>query len=305
MTNRILDFSNSPAHLGARGGALEIALADGERHIVSFEDIAAVVLAHPQVTFSQAALARLSAAGGVLVICNDKFMPVAMTMPIESHWYQADRFIRQAAMTEPKRKRLWQQIVMAKIRFQGEVLERWQGNDFGLKPMAKLVASGDPKNVEARAAKHYWQRLFQDKAFFRSNDEDPRNALLNYGYAVMRAIAARAICAAGLHPSFGLHHANKLNAYPLADDLMEPFRPVVDSQVLGICRDPTIPLDMSSATKAAILALLRRRFWSHGEGRTLFDVLGRCAQSLASVVVQKEGNFDVGLDSPFPVEEAG
>lgn len=305
MTNRILDFSNSAAHLGAKGGALEIALASGDRHAVAFEDIAAVVLAHPQVTFSQAAVARLAAAGAVVVICNEKFMPVAMTMPVESHWYQAERFIRQAALTEPKRKRLWQQVVKAKIRLQGEVLERWHGSDAGLKSMTKLVGSGDPKNVEARAAKLYWPRLFQDKTFFRSNDEDPRNALLNYGYAVMRASAARAICAAGLHPSFGLHHANKLNAYPLADDLMEPFRPAVDAQVLSICRNPEIPLDMSSPTKAAILSMLGRRFLSNGESRTIFDILGRCAQSLAAVVLQKEDSFDVGLDSAFPVEEAG
>lgn len=303
MTNRILDFSNSPAHLHARGGTLEIKLPSDQLHSIAFEDIAAVILAHPQVTFSQSAVARLSAAGAIVVICNEKYMPVAMTMPVESHWYQAERFIRQAALPIPSKKRLWQQIVRLKIAQQALVLHSVHGQDFGLSPMAKLVGSGDTGNVEARAARLYWPRLFSDKNFRRSDDEDPRNALLNYGYAVLRASVARSISASGLHPSFGLHHINKLNAYPLADDLMEPFRPIVDAQVLKICEDTSIPLDMSSPTKQAILQILTARFPSGGESRTLFDILARCAQSLAAAILEKGKSFDLPIDSPFPVSE--
>ncbi len=303
MINRILDFSNSPAHLHARGGTLEIKLPENITHSIAFEDIATVVVSHPQVTISQSALARLSAAGAVLVITNEKFMPVAMTMPIESHWYQADRFVRQAALAEPKKKRIWQQIVREKIANQSKVLISERGSDFGLLPMSKTVNSGDTTNVEARAARAYWSKLFNDKTFFRSNEDDPRNGLLNYGYAVLRASVARAISASGLHPSFGLHHVNKLNAFPLADDLMEPFRPLVDAQVLKICKDTSIPLDLQPKTKQALLEILASRFDSAGETRTLFDVLGRMAQSLARIILEKQTKFEIGLNSPFPVLE--
>jgi CRISPR-associated protein Cas1 len=303
MTNRILDFSNSPAHLHARGGTLEIKLPENQIHSVAFEDIASVIVSHPQVTISQSALARLSSAGAVLVITNEKYMPVAMTMPIESHWYQADRFVRQAAMASPKKKRIWQQIVREKIVNQSKVLIAERGADLGLLPMSRLVLSGDTGNVEARAARSYWPKLFNDKTFFRSNEEDPRNGLLNYGYAVLRAAVARSISAAGLHPSFGLHHVNKLNAYPLADDLMEPFRPLVDAQVLRICKDTSLALELLPPTKQALLQILASRFSSNGEQRSLFDILGRMAQSLASVILERNAKFEIGLDSPFPVLE--
>lgn len=303
MTNRILDFSNAPAHLHSRGETLEIKLTDGASHSIPFAEIAALIAAHPQVTISQTALARLSQAGAVLVICGDKYMPVAMTMPIESHWYQADRFVRQAALSEPRRKRVWQTIVREKIRLQAAVLAHARGQDFGLAPMAARVASGDPQNVEASAARKYWSKLFSDKLFTRSNPDDPRNAMLNYGYAVMRACAARAIAASGLHPSFGLHHANKLNAFPLADDLMEPFRPLIDAQVLAISSNPAIPIFMETATKQALLKVLTSRYWSHGENRSLFDIFARVAQTLARYIVDKDPAFQIGLDSPFPIPE--
>lgn len=305
MTNRIIDLSNLPAHLSAKGGLLEISLDKERSFSYSFDDLAAVVVSHPQVSFSQAALARLAGAGAVVVICNDKHMPVAMTMPIESHWYQAERFVRQAALAIPRKKRLWQKIVRAKISNQAALLVATNGSDSGLAELAKRVGSGDPANVEARAAKLYWPRLFNDKHFYRSNDEDPRNALLNYGYALLRATLARSICASGLHPSFGLHHANKLNAFPLADDLMEPYRPIVDARVVQICADESIPMDMSSPTKQALLAVLAARYRSEGEIRTLHDISARCAQSLAAAILNPKADFNIGLDGPFPVQEEG
>jgi CRISP-associated protein Cas1 len=303
MTNRILDFSSSPAHLHARGGTLEIKLESSDVHTVAFEDIAAVVVSHPQVTVSLAALARLAEAGAIVVISNDRFMPVAMTMPIESHWFQADRFVRQAAMPEPRKKRIWKQIVEAKIRNQAKVLTRATSADSGLAAMVRLVRSGDPGNVEARAARVYWSRLFRDKHFVRSNFEDPRNGLLNYGYAVLRASVARAISAEGLHPSFSLHHANKLNAFPLADDLMEPFRPIVDARVLEIIAIKELALDLEPPTKRALLQLLANRYSAHGENRSLFDILTRMTQSLARSILDKEQSFDVVLDHPFAIPD--
>ncbi|WP_162179946.1 type II CRISPR-associated endonuclease Cas1 [Bryobacter aggregatus] len=303
MTNRILDFSNSAAYLHARGATLEVELNGKACHSVPFEEIAALVVAHSQVTFSQSAIARLAEAGGILVVCNDRFMPVAMTMPIESHWYQAERFVKQAAFTVPKKKRLWQQIVRKKIEHQSTVLAGATGKDHGLSAMVPRVLSGDPGNVEAQASRRYWSKLFSDKQFVRANPEDPRNALLNYGYAVLRASTARAIAAAGLHPTFGLHHANKLNAYPLADDLMEPFRPIIDAQVLRILSNSDLSLQLVPKTKHELLSILTDRFYSEGEGRTLFDILARMAQSLARVILARESKFVIGLDSPLSTDE--
>ncbi|MDX2266771.1 MAG: type II CRISPR-associated endonuclease Cas1 [Bryobacter sp.] len=303
MTNRILDFSNQPAHLHAKGETLEIKLSEGAAHAIPFAEIAALIAAHPQVTISQSALARLSEAGGVFVICSNNFTPVAMTLPLESHWYQADRFVRQAALTEPRRKRLWQSIVREKIRMQAMVLAQVGESDHGLSALVARVQSGDPQNVEARAARTYWSKVFRDKSFVRSNPEDPRNALLNYGYAVLRACVARAIAASGLHPSFGLHHRNKLNAFPLADDLMEPFRPLVDAQVLQIVADKSQPVALVPQTKQSLLSILGCRFASQGENRSLFDILSRMAQSLARFILDKDPQFLTGLDSPFPLQE--
>jgi CRISPR-associated protein Cas1 len=196
---------------------------------------------------------------------------------------QAERFARQAAAALPTRKRLWRQIVRAKIRAQAALLKSLHGSTFGLEALVPLVKSGDPKNVEAQASRRYWPALFADKSFRRDVDANDQNRYLNYGYAVIRAVIARAICAAGLHPSLGLHHHNRYNAFCLADDLLEPLRPLADSAALKVLRTrgPDAPMDRE--TKEILLGFLTRRYELEGESRTLFDLAARTAASLAAV----------------------
>jgi CRISP-associated protein Cas1 len=190
------------------------------------EDLAWLVFDTPKATITTAALASLMDAGAAIVQCDGRHLPVGIGLPFHAHYRQGDIARRQIATTTPFKKRAWQLIVRSKIANQAEVLERTNRKGAQqLRMLARRVASGDRENIEAQAARHYWKSLFDD---FRRGDDDRRNGLLNYGYAVMRACIARALVAGGLLPAFGVFHDNAANAFNLADDMLEPFRPVVD-----------------------------------------------------------------------------
>lgn len=261
---------------------------DPNEHTVPLVDIAVLIASHPQITYSQSVLAGLAEAGGIFVACNQKHMPIAMLLPLESHSTQTERFASQSEISVPLKKRLWQEIIRAKLRAQGRLLQERTGQDWGLAMLASRVRSGDPKNVEAHGAKIYWKALFGDDEFRRDYQAEGVNACLNYGYAVLRAIVARGLCGAGLHPGLGLHHHNRYNPFCLADDLMEPLRPVVDRTVAKLrdTRGNDVPVDKES--KKAILESLLARFTFENESRTLFDWVARSAASLAASVESGE-----------------
>ncbi len=191
------------------------------------------------------------------------------------------------------RKRLWQQIVCAKIKAQAAALVELHGDDNGIAVLATHVRSGDPKNLEARAARRYWPRLFADLDFRRHRENEDQNILLNYGYAVLRAIVARAICSAGLHPSLGIHHHNRYNAFCLADDLMEPYRPVVDRSVVEYMSTHDQVYQLEAAAKQHIISDLTVRYVVDGEQRTLFDTAARMASSLADVFMGEREEMEL------------
>jgi CRISPR-associated protein Cas1 len=264
----------------------------GKRHdeiTLPLTDIAAVIVSHPQVSYTHAVLAGLAEAGAIFVACNPKHMPAAMLLPLASHSTQTERFAQQAALPQPARKQIWQQIIRAKILAQARLLQQRLGRDFGLFPMASRVRSGDAGNLESQAARIYWPALFGD--FRRDPEGEGVNACLNYGYAVLRAVVARALCGAGLHPSLGVHHHNRYDAFCLADDLMEPFRPLVDGVVARLRdqRGPSVAVDKDS--KAAIIQGLLQRYTGGGESRTLFDWAARAACALAAVIEGREEKF--------------
>ena len=283
MINRILDFAEAPAHLNVRLKQLVVRRADLPDATVPLADVAVVIAAHPQVTYTQAVLSGLAQAGGVFVACDERHLPVGMFVPLVGHHVQTERLAAQARAARPLCKRLWQQIVRAKIRAQAQTLLDLYGDDFGLLPLVSQVRSGDPQNIEARASRAYWPQLFANSAFRRRSDNQDENLLLNYGYAVLRAIVARAICGAGLHPSLGLHHHNRYNAYCLADDLMEPFRPTVDRSVVEYAGSHDAICGVEKEAKQHLVADLTGRYQVHGEQRTLFDTASRIAASLADV----------------------
>lgn len=312
MTDRILDFADGAAYLRVRNDQLVVERKDQPDVTTPLAELAAIILAHPQATCSQPTIARLMTCGGALVVCDDSHLPVGVMLPLVAHTTQTERLAAQAAAPLPMRKQLWKQIVRRKILAQADLLRQLHDDDFGLAELARSVRSGDPSNREAVASRRYWPAIFDTRntrmggtcvplvePFRRRFDAPDANRLLNYGYAVLRAVVGRAICAAGLHPSLGLHHHNRYNAFCLADDLMEPYRPLVDAAVVDHvrCHGHDAPLDRSA--KQAILEAVLRRYRADGEVRTLFDIVARTAASLARAYLKQS----TLLDYPKMIEE--
>lgn len=220
---------SKPARLSYRDGQIVIDQDDGPARL-PLEDIAWLILDTRQVSVTGSLLSACADSGIAMIVPDAKHHPSGVLLPFHAHHAQAHVAHQQIALTAPLKKRLWQHIVRTKINNQATALTRSERDGAAaLRAMATQVKSGDPANVEARAARFYWQNLFDD--FRRGDDPDRRNSLLNYGYAVLRAAIARACVAHGLLPAFGLHHASKTNAFNLVDDLIEPFRPLVDVMV--------------------------------------------------------------------------
>lgn len=206
--------------------------AGNGKHIVAVEELAVVIVESHAAVVTSALLAKLCEAGVAVVVCDARHMPSGLLLPFHTHTRQAGVAAEQIAWSKPFRKRAWQTVVQRKIRNQAACLERLEMEGASaLRAMADQVGSGDAANCEGRAAQFYWKQLFGGgfkRTGHRTPDPDRVNSALNYGYAVARAAIARAIAAHGLLPCFGIHHDNQLNAFNLADDLIEPFRPIVD-----------------------------------------------------------------------------
>jgi len=287
VTERIIELAEEPARLSVRNACLVIARGDEPETTAPLGEVAVLLLANPCVSLTQPVLARLAASGGIVVVCDGKRMPSAMLLPLDVHFTQGERFALQARASLPVRKRLWQSVVKAKIRAQARVLSDLRGHYAGLPELLPKVRSGDPANVEAEAARLYWPALFLDRRFRRTRYGGRQNSLLNYGYAVLRAIVARAVCAAGLHPSLGIHHHNRYDAFRLADDLMEPFRPIVDRAVAGYCDAHGADAPVDKQAKAAVIGALMGRFTVGRHNRSLFEIAHRTAASLVGVFAGK------------------
>jgi len=281
MIEQIVDISESGADLSVRNAQLCVS-REGVENRLPLCEVAVLVGAHPAIRYSQAVLAGLMEHNGALIVCGSDRKPSGLLLPLAGHHLHTERLRRQIDASLPCRKRLWQQIVQAKIEAQAQCLERLHGKDFGVGALAEKVRSGDSANHEAQAARRYWQRLFPEQGFRRDPEGDGPNALLNYGYAVLRAIVARAIVGAGLHPAIGLHHHNRYNPYCLADDLMEPLRPVVDEAVYRYAEAEGVTVNPPA--KRALIGALLGRFALQGEQRSLFDCSARTAAALAAAL---------------------
>lgn len=279
---RVLDFADEPARLSVSVDRL-LVRRDGRDDVsIPLGEAAVAVVAHPRLSITGAALAGLMRHGGSVVVCDDACTPVGMLLPLGVNYEQTRRVLAQATASRPTNKRLWRSIVRAKVRAQAYTLELHRGDDAGLRALSKEVKSGDTTNVEGRAAQRYWVRLFGPE-FRRRRAADDQNRLLNYGYAVLRAAVGRAVCAAGLHPSLGVHHTGRGNAYCLADDLMEPYRAMVDDEVAEIVAERGDDVALDKAIKARLIGVLHARIEGAGESRTVLDWVGRTANSLAQV----------------------
>ena len=249
---------------------------------VPIEDIGMLLLEHQQITISHYLLDKLLENNAAVVTCNETHHPSGMLLSLEGNTIQSERFRAQIEATEPLKKQLWQQTVKAKIINQSKVLENWGANNNYLKTCSQSVKSGDADNNEAKAAAYYWSHLFPDAwQFFRKREGPPPNNLLNYGYAILRASAARAIVGAGLLPTLGIFHRNRYNAYCLADDVMEPYRPFVDMIVRGIIEETSIVQTLTQELKIKLLKLPSMDVLIDDSSSPLMVAIQRTASSLA------------------------
>ncbi|MBN8529245.1 MAG: type II CRISPR-associated endonuclease Cas1 [Caulobacterales bacterium] len=299
--DRIVDIATDGQHLSAHRGFLLVQRDGEEIGRVPLDDIHAVIVHAHGVTWSGTLVARLAERGAPIVFCGANHAPVAVTLPLEGHHAQAARMQAQMNASRPLAKQLWRRIVSAKIAMQGSLLaargvEGAQAFAF----MARRVTSGDKENLEAQAARRYWP-LLMGRDFRRDRDAAGANALLNYGYAVMRAACARAVVAAGLHPTLGIQHSNRGNAFALADDLIEPFRPLVDGVAERLVRAGVVTLDPAVKRRFARLIAFDVRIGD--EASPVSVAAQRLARSLARAF--ETGRAELALfDPPSPVEWA-
>lgn len=280
MTDRIIEIADLAASLSLENGLLKIVSPDREPATVPIADVQCLILANPAIRISGAVLSALAENKAVVVISGKDRLPSAMQIPLSGNYLQTERFHAQIKAPAPLSKRLWQLVVKEKIRRQAEALRQFHQQDFGLSALIPKVLSGDTANVEARAAAIYWKHLF-GQPFTRCRTAPDCNLLLNYGYSILRAMTARACCAAGLHPTLGINHHNRYDPFCLADDLMEPFRPVVDCAVRKLNPDNREIEELSSAFRREILSALLGKISLRNEWRDLTDLLRISAEQTA------------------------
>ena len=294
MSDRIIEITETAVRLRIDIGRLAIEVQDQPVVLVPMREVAAIVVSNPAVSLTQSVLSELAQNGGIFVVMSTQFLPIAMLLPLDVHSTQTARMGKQAQASEPTRKRAWQSIVRAKIRAQWSLLDALGKAEPGLEELLRRVQSGDPENIEAQAASRYWKILFGSD-FRRDREALDQNRLLNYGYAVLRAATARAICGAGLHPSLGVQHHNQYNPFCLADDLMEPYRPLVDRVVFALVAQHGATIEMSKEVRRELVASLLGRHLVRGEQRSLFDLLSKSAASCARVLTEEERELELWI----------
>lgn len=239
MIKQTLYFGN-PAYLSLKDRQLVIRLPDKDQSITRpIEDIGVVIVDNKQITLTSGLIEALLGNNCALITCDSSHLPVGLMLPLCGNTTQSERFRHQLSASLPLKKQLWQQTISQKIANQAQVLKECFGVEVGnMLSWSKNVKSGDSDNIEARAAAYYWRNMFDDEdVFIRDREGEPPNNLLNYGYAILRAIVARGLVGSGLLPTLGIHHHNRYNAYCLADDIMEPYRPYVDELVVNIRKE--------------------------------------------------------------------
>jgi CRISP-associated protein Cas1 len=298
MVGRVVEIATDGRHLSIYRGFVVVAEGGEEVGRVPLAEVAAVVANAHGLSYTNNALVELSRRGIPVVLCGANHMPAAIVWPVDAHHVQTGRMKDQIAASLPVKNRLWAQLVRAKILAQGAALAAAGAPSGGFYLLSRKVRSGDPDNVEAEAARRYWPLLFGPE-FHRDKSGQGINSLLNYGYAVLRAGVARAVMAAGLHPSFGLMHSNRSNPMVLIDDLMEPFRPVVDREVRRLAGRGVTQVDREA--KAALARIMVLDLPTPIGMSPLMTCAERLAYSLARVFAGEAGQLDLP-DAARPLE---
>jgi CRISPR-associated protein Cas1 len=285
MIKRTLLFGN-PAYLRVKNLQLHVSYPGGDKkeQSVPIEDVGMVILEHQQITITNDLLGLLAARNIAVVYCDSYHMPSGWTMPFSGHTQGGQRFQSQLAASQPLKKNLWQQTIKAKIKNQAYHLKTRDLPHNNMIHWATETQSGDAKNHEARAAAHYWPILFKEKSidFRRGRELEAPNNLLNYGYAILRAICCRALVGSGLLPIMGIFHSNKYNSFPLADDIMEPYRPFVDTLVCTIVDNHDDYDELSVELKKHLLGLPTMDVLIDQQNSPLMVAMSRTTNSLAA-----------------------
>ncbi|NPV11260.1 MAG: type II CRISPR-associated endonuclease Cas1 [Ignavibacteria bacterium] len=294
MIKRTIYIGN-PAYLSKKNDQLIINFIEKDSKDVSedrienkaqsipIEDIGFLILDNFQITVTQSLLISLLENNCAIVTCNDKHMPKGLFFNLEHNIEQSQHFQEQVNASEPLKKQLWQQTIKAKILNQALVLDKYKKPSDNLKKWAREVKSGDTSNLEARASYYYWKKLFpEDLNFVRDREGYPPNNLLNYGYAILRSVVARGLVASGLLPTLGIHHHSKYNAFCLADDIMEPYRPFVDDIVATIIYNGEDFTELSKSIKQQLLQIPAIDVRIENQTRPLMIAVQRTTSSLAS-----------------------
>ncbi|MBI5562632.1 MAG: type II CRISPR-associated endonuclease Cas1 [Deltaproteobacteria bacterium] len=292
MIKRCIDVSGAPYHISISDSQIVLRHGSGEAARIPAEDLGVIVVDHPGVTYSHAALNAMLENNVCLVVCGQNHHPAGLLLPVEGHTVQAEIMAMQSMASGRLKDGLWKEVIKAKITNQAAVLGFAGTETGGLKALAGRVRSGDIGNAEAQAARRYWRLLFGDD-FRRDRDGALPNGFLNYGYTVLRAAVARSVCGAGLHPSFGIHHRNRYNAYALADDIMEPYRPMMDMEVVRLWEKG----GEFRAAKARLLGVLAAPVEMDGKRLPLMAALQRTAASFRRAITGEEK----GLEIPGPI----
>ena len=295
MIKKTLCFSN-PIYLSLRNAQLVLHLPEVESNktlpeaikreaerTIPIEDIGVVVLDNKRITITSGVMEALLENNCAVITCNQKSMPVGLLLPLCGNATQNERFRSQIDASLPLRKQLWQQTIKQKILNQEYVLRDNTDKETNcMRVWSNDVRSGDPDNLEARAAAYYWKNLFNDcPNFVRDRDGSPPNNLLNYGYAILRAIIARSLVGSGLLPTLGIHHHNRYNAYCLADDIMEPYRPYVDHLVLDIIHNNNEISEITREIKLQLLSIPTLDVVINGKRSPLMIAAQQTSASLA------------------------
>lgn len=295
MIGRIVEVADDKRHLFLSRGFLVVQDTDGERKElgqVPLDDIAAVIANAHGLSYTNNLLVALAERCAPFVLCAANHNAVGMLLPIEGNYQQAKRYDAQIAANQPLIKRLWAEIVKSKLQQQAAALEAAGAPYVPLQALVRKVRSGDPENFEAQGARRYWSLLFGDE-FRRDQQGGGINGMLNYGYTVLRATTARAIVAAGLHPTIGLHHSNEGNAMRLVDDLMEPFRPVIDLKVWQLQKQGES--EITPETKRALVRTLYDDMQTSAGATPVMVCTQKLATSLAQVFMGEKDKLDLPL----------
>lgn len=287
MIKRTLCFSN-PAYLSMKNKQLVVRLESrgdepGQQTTIPIEDIGMVVLDNPQITLTHGLMASLLDNNASVITCDERHMPVGLMLPLEGHTVQSEHFQEQLSASVPLRKQLWQQTVQQKILNQAALLnDLYNAENGNMLQWAAEVRSGDSTNLEGRAAAYYWSQMFPDICgFTRGREGLYPNNFLNYGYAILRAVIARALVSSGLLPTFGIHHHNRYNAYCLADDIMEPYRPYIDRLVISTIKQYPRTAEVTTDIKRSLLTIPTLEVHIGGQRSPLMVAASQTTASLA------------------------